>query len=487
MIQTAGTDTDYERIFNPEKIAIIGVSGKGTGFGAGLFAALSMIGYKGEIFLVNPRGGSLAGKQIHKSIEDIPGSFDLAVIAVTAEAVPEALEACRKKGAAAAEILSAGFKELGTEQGIGLEKEIREIAQKGIRVIGPNCFGIYCPKSGLTMLPGADLSRKTGPVAFCSQSGGMAVDFANTGKSIGLAFSKIMSFGNGADLRETELLGYFGQDPETRVINMYIEGVQDGESFFSALKNTASKKPVIVIKGGLSRAGSRAVLSHTASMGGSRVIWQSMLRQANAVQVKDMEEMARTSLAFAGLPQGIYKQICVLGGGGALGVSAADTAEEYGIHIPAFERALSGRIEELLPRPGSSAGNPVDVANPYVKPEILQQVLELAAEDPRIELQILITLFHHYTGKAAWTKKPVKEVTPFEELAQRVEKVVQKTKKPVVVILNNPKRGRDHLDVVETIEEARKVFMDRGIPCFDDLGRALEAIAHVNAYYERKE
>lgn len=478
--------TDYERIFNPEKIAIIGVSAKGTGFGAGLFAALSMIGYEGEIFLVNPKGGTLGGKPIYKSIEDIAGGFDLAVIAVTAEAVPEALEACRQKGAAAAEILSAGFKELGTEQGIALENEIKRIAQKGIRVIGPNCFGIYCPKSGLTVLPGPDLSRETGPVAFCSQSGGMAVDFANTGKSMGMAFSRIVSFGNGADLRETELLRYLEKDPETGVINMYIEGVEDGGEFFSALKSTARKKPVIVIKGGLSRAGSRAVLSHTASMGGSRMIWHSLLKQANAVQVKDMEEMARTSLAFTRLPEGTYRRISVLGGGGALGVSAADAAEEFGIQIPPFETGLRHRIEEILPRPGSSAGNPVDVANPYVKPEILQQVLEMAAEDERIELQILITLFHHYTGKAAWTGKPVKEVTPYEDLAQRVKGVIQNTGKPVVVILNNPKRGRDNLEVVETIEEARKAFTDRHIAAFDDLSHALQAIARVNAYYERK-
>ncbi|MFW5931368.1 MAG: CoA-binding protein, partial [Desulfosalsimonas sp.] len=451
-----------------------------------LFAALSMIGYKGEIFLVSPRGGTLGGKQIYKNIEDIPGGFDLAIIAIAAEAVPQALEACRQKGAAAAEILSAGFKEIGTEQGIALEKEIKRIAGKGIRVIGPNCFGIYCPKSGLTVLPGPDLPRKTGPVAFCSQSGGMAADFANTGKSMGMAFSKIVSFGNGADLRETELLRYFEKDPETGVINMYIEGVEDGGAFFTALGDAAQKKPVIVIKGGLSSAGSRAVLSHTASMGGSRMIWQSLIKQANAVQVKDMEEMARTSLAFTRLPEGTYRRITVLGGGGALGVSAADAAEEYEIQIPPFETGLRRRIEEILPRPGSSAANPVDVANPYVEPGILQQVLEMAAEDERIELQILITLFHHYTGKAAWKGKPVKEVTPYEELAQRVEEVIQNTGKPVVVILNNPKRGRDSLEVVETIEEARKAFSDRQIAAFDDLSHALQAIAHVNAYYERK-
>ncbi len=478
--------TQFDRIFHPENIAVIGVSSKGAGFGAGMFFALRAIGYEKDIFLVNPKGGSLAGQPIYKRIEDIPHGFDLAIITVTAGAVPGALEECRRKGAAAAQILSSGFRELNTDEGRALEEQVRQIARKGIRVIGPNCFGIYCPQSGLTVLPGADLSRKTGPVAFCSQSGGMAVDFANTGKSMGLAFSKIVSFGNGADLRETELLDYFGNDSQTGVINMYIEGVKDGEAFFDTLKNITQKKPVIIIKGGLSAAGSRAVLSHTASMGGSRVIWQSLLKQANAVQVNDMEEMARTTLAFTRLPARVFRQISVLGGGGALGVGAADAAETHGISIPAFEPGLRGQIEDLLPRPGSSAANPVDVANPYVRPEILEQVMELAAADKRIELQILITLFHHYKNFSALTGKPVREVTPYAELAERVEKVVQKTGKPVVVVLNNPKRGTDHMDVVEMIQEARQAFMQRQIPAFDSLNEAMEAIARVNQYYNTK-
>jgi acyl-CoA synthetase (NDP forming) len=196
--------------------------------------------------------------------------------------------------------------------------------------------------------------------------------------------------------------------------------------------------------------------------------------------------MARASLAFTKLPEGIYKKISVLGGGGALGVGAADAAESWGIEIPPFEPNRRSRIEEILPRPGSSAANPVDVANPYVSPEVLQQVLEIAAEDERIELQILITLFHHYKNFASLTGKPVGEVTPYEELADRVAEVVQKTEKPVVVILNNPKRGLDHIDVVEMIEKARLAFMGRGIAAFDDLYQALEAISHVNDYFERK-
>lgn len=475
--------TDYERIFNPEKIAIIGVSSKGRGFGSNVYRALQMIGYERGVYLVNPRGGSLDGEPIYKSVAEIPGGFDLAIITVAAEAVPKVLEACQQKGAAAAEILSSGFKELGTEEGIALEEEISRVAQNGIRVIGPNCFGIYCPKSGLTLMPGPDLSRRTGTVAFSSQSGGMAVDFANKGKSIGLSFSKVVSFGNGADLRETELLHYFSRDPDTGIIALYIEGVADGEGFYEALCEAGREKPVIAMKGGLSESGSRAVASHTASMGGSRKIWQSILRQANAIEVRDPDEMARACLAFSYLPERTFHNLSVLGGGGALGVAAADAAESVGVSIPPFEKALSERIDALLPKPGSSPANPVDVANPYVAPKVLKEVLLLAAEDPRIDIQFLITLFHHYKNLAQLTGQAVRDVTPFTELADGVREVMDKTEKPVMIILNNPKRGADHLDVVEMIEAARSAFLCRGIPAFDDLNEALRALGHVNAYY----
>jgi acyl-CoA synthetase (NDP forming) len=402
---------------------------------------------------------------------------------VAASAVPEALESCRLKGAAAAEILSAGFSELGTPEGMALEEQIMDVAARGIRVIGPNCFGMYVPKSGLTVLPGPDLSREPGPVAFSSQSGGMAVDFANMGKSTGLTFSKVVSFGNGADLRETELLDYFGRDPQTRVIAMYIEGVKDGNAFFNTLRHVTAHKPVVVMKGGLSEAGSRAVMSHTASMGGSGRIWKAILKQANAVQVSDTAEMARTCLAFTRLPPGVYKHISVLGGGGALGVAAADAAETVGMKIPAFSPELKARIDDLLPRPGSSGANPVDVANPFVAPEVLTAVLLMAAEDDRIELQFLITLFHHYKTIAQLMGVPLRDVVPYKELADGVAHVADKTGRPVVVILSNPKRGPDHLDVMELIEDARTAFFKRGICVFDDLREAMAAIGCVNAYY----
>lgn len=480
--------TDYERIFHPRTLAILGVSAEegGVGFGTGMLKSIMAMGFEGRIYPVNPKGGNISGSEIYKCVEDIPEKVDFAIIAVAARWVAASLEACLKIGVAGAEILSSGFSELGTEEGRELERQIQEIAARGIRVIGPNCFGIYCPASGLTMLPGPDLSRQSGPVAFLAQSGGMSIDFAHAGKWLGVRFSKMVSFGNGADLREAELLNHLANDPETQVISMYIEGIKDGDAFFREIKAAASKKPVIVFKGGLSSAGARSVASHTASMGGNRVIWQSILKQAGAIQVNDKEEMAQANLAFSLLPHRSFKSISVVGGGGAIGVTACDIAEGYGMEIPSLHPDLQARIEMVLPKPGSSALNPIDVANPFVSPQLLKEVLLAAAEDDRIELQMIVSLLFHYKTIARIFGKPVAEVVPYKELAQAVRDVVDQTGKPVIAVLPNAKKGLDDMDVAELIALTRQEYINRGIPVFDELHEAVRAIAHMNTYYGRR-
>jgi acyl-CoA synthetase (NDP forming) len=486
--QTKYPATDYERIFHPQAIAIIGVSAEknGVGFGAGMFRAITKMGFAGKIFPVNPKGGKISGWKIYKRVEDIPEKVDFAVIAVTAKHVPETLEACHKIGVAGVEILSSGFSELGTEEGQELERQIQKTAAKGIRVVGPNCFGIYCPKSGLTLLPGPDLTRESGSVAFLAQSGGMSIDLAHKGRWMGVHFSKMVSFGNGADLREAELINYLAGDPETQVISMYIEGIKDGEAFFQELKAAAARKPVIVYKSGLSEAGQRTVASHTASMGGSGIIWKSILKQANAVQVHNAEELAQANLVFSLLPPRSFKAISVVGGGGAIGVTACDIAEQYGIDIPPLPIHLQERIGSFLPKPGSSAVNPIDVANPFVGHEALKEALIGAAQDERIELQIIVSLLFHYKTIANMFSKPIAEVVPYRELTQAVRDVVEQTGKPVVAVLPNVKRELESMDITELIALTRQEYLRYGIPVFDELHEAIRAIAHLNAYYGRK-
>lgn len=474
---------DFERIFHPQRVAIVGVSSEGMGFGSGMLLSLRAMGFQGEILPVNPKGGRFDGLTIFKSVADIPGTIDLAIIAVTARHVPDILDVCRRKGAAGAEILSSGFSELGTPEGLALEEELRQAARRGIRVVGPNCFGIYCPASGLTFLPGPDLSRVSGDIAFFAQSGGMSVDLAHMGAWMGLRFSKMISFGNGADLREAQFLDYFGQDEETRVISLYIEGVHGGDHFLQTLKRVSTRKPVIVLKGGLSDSGRRAVMSHTASLGGDRVIWEALLRQSRAVQVRDINELAQTCLAFSLLPHRPYRGISVIGGGGALGVAACDAAENHGLILPPFQGERHARILANLPRPGSSAANPIDVANPYVPPASLREVLLEAGRDERVDLQVMVPLLYHYKPLALQLGvASMGEITPYRELAEVSRTVWDETDKPVVVVLPNPKRGLDSLDIEGIMREARQAFLAQGIPVFDDIAGALQAVGHVAEY-----
>jgi len=477
---------DIDRIFEPKSIAIVGVSAEGFGFGRGIFLSHLAIGYEGKLYPVNKRGGTIEGRTIYPSIEAIPDKIDFAIIAVPAHLVPSALEACRKKGAVGAEILSSGFSETGTPEGIALEEELRTIAKRGIKVIGPNCFGIYCPKSGLTMLPGPDLSREPGGVALLSQSGGLSVDFGFTGKWRGIRFSKVVSFGNGCDLRETEMLHYLRHDPETKIICMYVEGVSDGREFFTALKEAAAEKPVIVIKGGLSESGSRAAASHTASLGGQRTIWEAALRQCRVTQVANLEEMSDAAVAFSLLPAREYKGCSIIGGGGALGIAAADAAENFEIAVPKLRDDLQTAILDILPKPGSSATNPIDIANPFVSPEQIRGILLRASEDENVDIHILFQLLYHYKSiKLTMGVGKMKDITPCKELAKVCREAVDIGKKPVVLVLPNIRQDEDSIEIEEINRETRRLFTDTGMPVFDDVTNAFRAITSVSRYHRR--
>ena len=477
-------ETDFERIFHPRRLAIVGVSNQNVGFGTGILDSLLAIGYAGEIFPVNPRGGEVFGLKIYPRIEDIPGTIDFAIICVSANQVPTALAACRKKGAAGAEILSAGFRELGTAEGIALEEAVKAEAQKGIRLVGPNCFGIYCPASGLTLLPGPDLSRKSGPVGFMSQSGGLAIDFAFMGMGMGFGFSKMISFGNGSDLREAELLEYFAEDPETGIIAMYLEGVADGDRFFRALKIAAAKKPVIIYKGGLSDAGNRAVASHTASMGGNRIIWESLIRQTGAIQVHNFQDLCHACLAFSMLPPRSYRGMTVVGGGGALGVAACDAAEANGLFLPQLGGPIYDAIDAALPKPGSCAANPIDIARPTMTPQILKTVLLEAGRDDRVDIQIQVSLLHHFKAFARRMRfSSLKDAVSPEEYGEAAREAIKKTGKPVVIVLPNYRQTISDLDVEDLIRHTRQIFQENGIPVFGTLQDALQAIRLVSDYY----
>ena len=265
-----------DRMFNPRGLAFFGGIASPGAFGN--LIALSQIryGYKGSLYPISPKGGEIAGHKIYKSLDEVEGLIDLACVSVPARAVPEVLQDCLDHGVNGVQVHSSGFAETGKEEGIELQRKIIQIARQGLRIVGPNCFGLHSPKGGITVLPGSDFSKAPGSVALISQSGGVATDFGYAAQSAGMGISKVISFGNGCDVDALELMEYMGTDPETQYIAAYLEGIQDGPRFLEAVKLAAKTKPVVVWKAGLTPLGNRAAQSHTGSLAGGSAIWEGV-------------------------------------------------------------------------------------------------------------------------------------------------------------------------------------------------------------------
>jgi acyl-CoA synthetase (NDP forming) len=477
-----------ERIFCPKSIAIFGVSATKFGFGSFFLRANISSGYEGTIYPIGSNGGEIFGMKIYKSLDEVPEQVDLACIAVPSQSVIPVLEECLRHGVAGAQIQTSGFGELGTEEGIRLETEIAAFGKRGLRIIGPNCFGIHCPYCGLTIIPGYNFPKKPGSVAFFGQSGGMAADLGNAAQGMGFGWRRIVSYGNSCDVDAAELLGIFAEDQRCEVITSYIEGVRDGRRFFNALREASLRKPVILWKAGLTDSGSRAVMSHTGSLGGTGVIWQAAMRQAGAIAVSSQDELLDAVVAFLNLGEWIGKGIAIIGGGGALGVASADTADSHGFCLPEFSETTRYAMQSLFPPVGTSFRNPADVGSPLISPQILGRVMELAAQDPNIDIVILIQILHYITLNTRFAMgQPdlsLEEISWHGEMAETCKTVREKTGVPVVQIFPRVSYNSDNIEVEEVIWKAREASHAAGVPSFPNIDRAIAALERVVNYWQ---
>ncbi len=247
-----------EEIFHPKSIAVIGASNNSRARGYAYIRHLLDHKFKGKIYPINPKYSEVLGIKAYPSLREVPGSVDYVICCVPASAVPDILEDCAQKGVKAAHLFTARFSETGRQEDAELEQKILKQARKGgIRLIGPNCLGIYYPKEGLAF--GYDFPINSGSVGLISQTGGLAGGCIQLASLRGIYFSKVISYGNALDYNESDFLDYLAQDPETKVILMYVEGLKDGKRFFDTLRRATSVKPVIIIKGGRGKSGTRAV------------------------------------------------------------------------------------------------------------------------------------------------------------------------------------------------------------------------------------
>lgn len=473
---------EFEPIFFPKTHAVIGASNVMSKFGGRFIRTQMNFGYKGTFYPVNKDEPEIFGMKAYPKVTDIPGPVDFATILVPSPVVPQVLEECLAKGVKGAQIITAGFSERDDE-GIRLEKQIAETAQKGIRVIGPNCFGIYCPRGGLTIPPGEMLSKESGPVACISQSGGYGIRIPSRADGLGIRYSKLVSYGNAVDVNECDLLEYFYEDPETKIITGYIEGVKDGPRFFELLKKVCKVKPVILWKGGLTEGGARAVKSHTASLSGQAQVWDALFKQTGVVPVNSLDELIDVTMAFLKLPPITGRKFCVVGGGGGIGVAAADACEKAGIPLSVFPKELQQKLLGIVPAQGASVRNPVDVGSPGPPPPMLKLVMDAVFTSTDIDGLIISEINMASRPPMIDTAAPQvgpspNQLAPFE--AQ------EKYRKPVIMVLPVESNGSAFAEAETARRRASDWFMEHSLPVFLTLERAAISLSKFIGYWEKR-
>ncbi len=348
-----------EKIFSPRSVAFIGASNNMFKWGGIVFINILLGGFKGKLYPVNPKEDKIHGLKAYPSVTDIPDEIDLAVLVIPSGAIPDAVSDCVSKGIKAAIVITAGFAELG-DKGRVLQDEMLKRAREGNMVlVGPNGQGIASPGSKFyPWLP--TFKPDPGVIGIASQSGGLSTEMSEQLAEFGFGCSKVISAGNCADLSWPDYLEYFRNDPDTKVILLYMEGARDGRKFFQEAKKTSMEKPVIILKSGKTEEGTRAASSHTGSMAGSDSMFDAACKQAGIMRANDIREAAILAAASVNaiLPKG--RRICVLTGGGGHGVLTADAASAKGLELVPISDATIEKLREHLP-PWWGPNNPVDM------------------------------------------------------------------------------------------------------------------------------
>lgn len=464
-------------IFHPNSIAIVGTSEDASSHGYQYLRFLLESGYRGDIYPVNPRGINILGLQAYPSLEAIPGPVDYVICCIKAERVLDLLRQCARKKVKAVHLFTAKLSETGDEKARCLEEKIKvETKDLGIPLIGPNCMGVYYPQKRISF--NHDLCMEPGTVGAIVQSGGLAGEIVRLAALRGVRFSKAVSYGNAADLNETDFLEYFLQDPETKVIIMYIEGVRNGEKFFQVLRRGTKTKPVIILKGGRSSAGIKAAASHTASIAGSMDTWQVVFRQTKAVQARNLNELLDLSVAFYFLPPITGKRVGIVGGGGGKSILCADEFEEAGLQVVPLPEEIKNSLESRNPGITRWLGNPVDASIlASVNLKTFDMLRYMAASSAFDLLSVNASEDSFYYGDL-WIEFIKREINGCL-LAHR------ERSKPVIAVVGNPEIGQSQVENWrwQALFRFREQLTKEGVPVFSSPGRAAVAVSKLVDYY----
>ena len=410
-------------------------------------------GFRGSIYPVNPKASEILGLKTYKSVDEIPNQIDLAIIAVAARNVISAIDDCIRAKVGGIVIISAGFRETG-QIGTELEEEISErVKSSGIRTIGPNSAGIV--NSSVNMCATIEGTPMKGPVALLSQSGALGGATFGWAEDVGLGFSKFASIGNMCDVNFNDLLEYLAQDPETKVITMYVESIGDGSRFVSVAKNVSLVKPILAYKVGRTGAGQRATLSHTGSLATSDNIYDGAFRQAKIIRVYDAEELLDYAYALTHQPLPKGGRVGILTDAGGPGVAATDACTLSGLEVPELPDSIQTKLKQILP-PFASTKNPVDMTF-SLNSKLYQDCIDLILSENAVDA-LIITITSHLEVQ--------------QELANTIVASFGSGGKPFLVSWTASRAA----------DPARGILRRRGIPVYSTPEKTARALACLARY-----
>jgi len=470
------------RLFSPNSVAIVGASLNPFAGGYQFTRFLIDHGFQGKLYPVNPTASEILGLKVYPGLTEIPESnVNYVISCIPAEGILSLLEDCSKKNVKLVHLFTARLKETGRDKETKLQAEILEKARRlGIRILGPNCMGIYHPKLGLSF--NHELPRESGPVGGFFQSGGGAGEFVRYAALRGVRFSKVISYGNASDIDEVELLKYFTSDSETKVIASYIEGVKDGGKFAEALALAAKQKPVIVLKGGRGRTGADLALSHTASLAGSINVWKAALKQYGAIMVSDFQELIDQVVAFTFLPPITGKRIIVAGGGGGKSMVSADVWEEEGFELPELSAEFRKKLKEKVPELWDWVRNPIDASLFQGTPVVDINVLEWLSKENGFDIFVANLTQDDPLPNDIWEKVLAPNFL-------NSVMAIKKNGKPVVCVIETGEIGQAEMESWKwrAIAETRRQIVDQGLAVFPSPERVARAIKKLVNYWAWRE
>jgi acyl-CoA synthetase (NDP forming) len=477
-----GSRGDLDFLFYPKSVAVAGASNNPSSRGYDFMQHLISFKYQGQIYPINLKSPEIMGIRAYPNLEAIPGTIEHVIYAIGLENLPAFLDSASKKGVKSIHVFSARGAETGRADAKALELEIKKKAQDyGIRLLGPNCMGVYCPESGFSFC--ADFSKESGDVGALIQSGGSSTDVARYGALRGLKFSKLVSYGNALDINEMDLLKYMADDPKTSVIVAFIEGLRgDGRDFLDLVRYTSAKKPFIVCKGGLSKAGARATMSHTASLAGSSAVWNTAIRQAGGIPVRDIDDLVNVATAFSLVKPIKGRRIGTGGSGGGRNTVSVDQWEEAGFEVVPLPQYIREEFRKRGAILWDTLDNPADRSisvpgDAFTVPALLTEM----AKDPSYDF---------ICANVAADDHPYNKETFVDWISSVTEgylKMSREISKPFFLIFSDRPLGSSDLDhwFWREVARLRTRAIQEKVAFFPTVDKAAQAVNEMINYYNR--